>query len=275
MTGTILGDMIGSPYEFRTIKTTEFPLFSEKSRYTDDTVMTLAVADAFMAAPEETDDRLRQVLTEKLRYWGRKYFRAGYGKKFFVWLLAKEPKPYNSYGNGSAMRVSSAAWLFDSVQEVRRAARLSAEITHNHPEGIRGAEAVASAVFLARTGSGKAEIRAFIEKEFGYALNRTCDEIRPGYTHIETCMESVPEAITAFLEGGSFEEAVRLAVSLGGDADTLAAITGSIAEAFFGIPEALRKEARARLPEDLLEILDRFESTITIKNPYAIKYSDF
>lgn len=159
----------------------------------------------------------------------------------------------------SAMRVSSAAWLYNDIDAVRHAARLSAEVTHNHPEGIKGAEATASAIFLAREGYSKAEIREYIEHEFDYALNRTCDEIRPGYYHTETCMETVPEAITAFLEGNSFEDVIRTAVSLGGDCDTLTAIAGSIAEGFYGVPAGLKKECYMRLPESLLEVLKAFE----------------
>ena len=165
----------------------------------------------------------------------------------------------SDFGHGSAMRVSSAAWLYDDIGAVRKAAGLSAEVTHNHPEGIKGAEATASAIFLARSGHGKDEIRNYIETEFNYALNRTCDEIRPGYRHVESCMETVPEAITAFLEGSDFEDVIRTAVSLGGDCDTLTAIAGSIAEAFYGVPEDLREECYRRLPEDLLEVLVQFE----------------
>ena len=160
------------------------------------------------------------------------------------------------------MRVSSVGWLFDDLRTVRRMARLSAEVTHNHPEGIKGAEAVATAIFLARTGSSKAEIRAHIERKFHYCLSRTCDEIRPGYHHVETCQETVPEAITAFLEGESFEDVIRTAVSLGGDCDTLTCIAGSIAEGFYGVPETLRQQCRSRLPGELLEILTRFEERL-------------
>ena len=168
--------------------------------------------------------------------------------------------PYGSCGNGSAMRVSSAGWLYESLEDTRKAAALSAKITHDHPEGIKGAEAVASAIFMARTGASKEEIRNYITRMSGYDLGRTCDEIRPGYYHVETCQQSVPEAITAFLEGEDFEDAVRLAVSLGGDTDTIACIAGSMAEAYFGVPEPLKKECLARLPEDMRAVLARFES---------------
>ena len=176
------------------------------------------------------------------------------------WLSARNPKPYGSFGNGSAMRVAAAGWLYDTLEATRHAARLTAEVTHNHPEGIKGAEATASAIFLARTGSGKDEIKGFVVREFGYDLSRTCDEIRPHYHHVESCQETVPEAITAFLEGTDFEDVIRTAVSLGGDCDTLTCIAGSIAEAFYGVPHAMTAECRKRLPEDLLAVVDRFDA---------------
>ena len=260
MLGAILGDIIGSPYEFdRGNKTKDFPLFSKESTFTDDTVMTLAVGTAFLdASPKATDDRVLQILAARMRQFGKMYPHAGYGFRFSIWLRSGNPQPYNSYGNGSAMRVSSVAWLYDDMDAVRHAARLSAEVTHTHPEGIKGAEATAAAIFLARTGSSKAQIRAYIEEQFGYDLSRTCDQIRPTYCHVESCQETVPEAIISFLEGENFEDVIRTAVSLGGDTDTLAAIAGSIAEGYYGIPEALRQEAIARLPLDLRGFLACF-----------------
>lgn len=261
MMGAILGDIIGSPYEFdRGNKSKEFPLFSEESTYTDDTVMTLAVGKAFLEAePDASDEGILQTLADCMRQLGKMYPDAGYGGMFGQWLYSPDCQAYHSFGNGSAMRVSSVAWLYKDIDAVRHAARLSAEVTHNHPEGIKGAEATASAIFLARTGHSKAEIKDYIEQEFGYDLHRTCDEIRPKYYHTETCMETVPEAITAFLEGGSFEDVIRTAVSLGGDCDTLTAIAGSIAEGFYGVPEELKEECYDRLPEPLLKILKEFE----------------
>ena len=258
MYGAILGDIIGSPYEFdRGSKSKDFPLFSPDSTYTDDSVMTLAVADAFLGAPQE-DAVIRKRLIQSMQHYGRRFPDAGYGGKFRLWLKDPNPQPYGSYGNGSAMRVSSVAWLFDDLQTVRHMARLSAEVTHNHPEGIKGAEATASAIYLARTGSSKAEIKAYIESNFHYDLSRTCDEIRPAYRHVESCQETVPEAITAFLEGESFEDVIRTAVSLGGDCDTLTCIAGSIAEGFYGVPEELKQQCHQRLPEELREVLQRF-----------------
>lgn len=255
MYGAILGDIIGSPYEFdQGNKSKTFPLFSQRSTYTDDTVMTIAVAEAFMGAPED-ETEIKKRLVASMQKWGRRYPGAGYGLRFCDWLEADHPQPYNSFGNGSAMRVSSVAWLYDDLDTVRRMARLSAEVTHNHPEGIKGAEATASAIFLARTGSSKAEIKAYIEDQFGYVLSRSCDEIRPGYYHVESCQETVPEAITAFLEGDSFEDVIRTAVSLGGDCDTLTCIAGSIAEGFYGIPEELKKECSNHLPKPLRDVL--------------------
>ena len=264
MYGAILGDIIGSPYEFdRGNKSKDFPLFSPDSTYTDDSVMTLAVADAFLSLPPQASDGdIRRFLVRSMQTYGQAFPHAGYGGMFRRWLKESNPQPYGSYGNGSAMRVSSAGWLFDDLETVRHMARLSAEVTHNHPEGIKGAEATASAIYLARTGSTKAEIKAYIEANFHYDLSRTCDEIRPAYRHVESCQETVPESITAFLEGESFEDVIRTAVSLGGDCDTLTCIAGSIAEGFCGVPEELKQQCRERLPEDLQKVLRRFEETL-------------
>ena len=262
MYGAILGDIIGSPYEFdQGNKTKDFPLLSEDSYFTDDTVMTIAVAEAFLDAADD-EEVIRQRLIQSMQKWGHRYPHAGYGVRFNHWLRQKNPLPYNSFGNGSAMRVSAVAWLYHDLETVRRMARLSAEVTHNHPEGIKGAEATASAIFLGRTGHSKAEIKAYIETEFHYDLSRACDEIRPDYHHVESCQETVPEAITAFLEGESFEDVIRTAVSLGGDCDTLTAIAGSMAEGFYGIPEALKQACAERLSDDLHHILTRFTERV-------------
>ena len=260
MYGAILGDMIGAPYEFdRGNKSKGFPMFVEESHFTDDSVMTIAVAEALLDSIEKSDDDIRRALVKSMRRWGRKYPHAGYGARFYRWLHTRDPKPYGSYGNGSAMRVSSAGWLGENLDETRRIARLTAEVTHNHPEGIKGAEATASAIFLARNGSSKDEIKDYIIREYGYDLSRTCDQIRPSYHHVESCQQTVPEAITAFLEGESFEDVIRTAVSLGGDCDTLTCIAGSIAEAFYGVPLRFEAECKARLPKDMLAVLDRFD----------------
>lgn len=264
MYGAILGDIIGSPYEFdRGSKTKEFPLFSEESEFTDDTVMTVAVAASFLDMDfAEDDDVTRDRLVYYLRDWGKRYPNAGYGIRFGQWLRSYPPRPYGSFGNGSAMRVAPIGWLFDDLPMTRAMACLSAAVTHDHPEGIKGAESVAAAIYLARTGSTKAEIKAYIEENFHYDLSRTCDEIRPGYCHVESCQETVPEAITAFLEGTSFEDVIRTAVSLGGDCDTLTCIAGAIAEAFYGVPEEWKAACRSRLTEDILEVLQRFEQRL-------------
>lgn len=259
MYGAILGDIIGSPYEFdRGDKTKDFPLFNEDSTFTDDSVMTIAVADALLSEAKDPE-RIKTLLVYSMQRWGRKDPTAGYGGMFYRWLFTDDPQPYGSFGNGSAMRVSSVGWLYDSLEETREKARLTAEVTHNHPEGIKGAESVAAVIWLARNGKSKQEIREYVIKEFGYDLSRTCDEIRPGYYHVESCQETVPEAITAFLEGESFEDVIRTAVSLGGDCDTLTCIAGSMAEAFYGVPEELKEECRKRITPEMLEVLAWFE----------------
>ena len=259
MYGALLGDIIGSPYEFdRGSKTKAFPLFNQESQFTDDSVMTIAIAEALMDTIGASDDVIRNAVIESMHKWGWRYPYAGYGGMFSDWLERLDTEPYNSYGNGSAMRVSAAGWLYDSLSKTRNVARITAEVTHNHPEGIKGAEATASAIYLARNGKSKDEIKEYIIREFGYDLTRTCDEIRPTYYHIETCQQTVPEAITAFLEGGDFEDVIRTAVSLGGDCDTLTCIAGGIGEAFYGVPDHLKKECEKRLPAEMREVLLRF-----------------
>ncbi len=267
MYGALLGDMIGAPYEFdRGDKTKEFPLFSADSTYTDDSVMTVAVAEALLDARDqgvENDEAaVKKLLVDSMRRWGRKYPYAGYGVRFSSWLEEDDMGPYGSYGNGSAMRVSPAGWLYDDLDTTRRIAAWTAGVTHNHPEGIKGAEAIAGAIFMARNSADKEEIRDYIIREFGYDLSRTCDEIRPGYHHVESCQETVPEAVTAFLEGNDFEDVIRTAVSLGGDCDTLTCIAGSIAEAFYGVPIGLMAECQSRVEEDMRAVLERFDEAV-------------
>lgn len=265
MYGAILGDIIGSPFEFdRGDKTKDFELFSRGCSFTDDSVMTIAVGEALLAVGKDASvEEIEDAVVTNMQDWGSRYPNAGYGGRFWHWLNNSNPKPYGSYGNGSAMRVSAAGWLYDSIERTREVARATANVTHNHPEGIKGAEAAASAIYLARTGATKEQIREYIEKEFHYKLNRTLAEIRPQYHHVENCQKTVPEAIIAFLEADSFEDTVRNAVSLGGDTDTLGAIAGSIGEAFFGIPAVLIAECRARIDEGLMtEILDAFDEAL-------------
>ena len=260
MYGAILGDMIGAPYEFdRGGKTKDFPLFSQGTEFTDDSVMTIAVAEALMDALGQPDDEIRKRLVSSMQRWGRRYPDAGYGFMFYHWLRSGDPRPYGSFGNGSAMRVSAAGWLHDTLEETRHIARLTAEVTHNHPEGIKGAEAAASAIYMARTGAGKDAIREYVSREFGYDLTRTCDQIRPAYYHVESCQKTVPEAVTAFLEGTSFVDVIRTAVSLGGDCDTLTCIAGGMAEAFYGVPDELKAECLNRIPADMRDVVKRFD----------------
>lgn len=261
MYGAILGDIVGSPYEFRNcIKTKVFPMFSPRSRFTDDTVMTVAVGEALLRAGRDADEKTIEAhIIEQMQRWGQRFPDAGYGGQFRWWLRAENPQPYNSFGNGSAMRVSAVGWLYDSLERTLDVAKATAQVTHNHPEGIKGAQAVAAAIYLARTGKTKEEIRNYTCRTFGYDLSRTCDEIRPTYFPRATCQETVPEAITAFLEGENFEDVIRTAVSLGGDCDTLTAIAVSIAEAYYGMPEELKTACMRRLPEEIKEVLQLFD----------------
>ena len=250
MIGAIAGDIIGSVYEGGRIKTTNFDIFTMFSRFTDDTVLTVAVADCILNGKD---------YASAFKEYGRRYPRAGYGGMFRLWLGSEETRPYFSCGNGSAMRVSPVGFAFATIEEVLAEAEKCAAVTHNHPEGIKGAKATAAAIFLARNGAGKAEIRKYIEDNFGYNLQRTLSEIRPSYSFDETCQRTVPEAITAFLESTDFESAIRNAVSLGGDSDTLACIAGGIAQAFYKeLPAYIIEEVRKRLTPDLLLILDQF-----------------
>lgn len=251
MLGAIIGDMIGSVYEWHNIKTTDFPLFGPGCRPTDDSVMTIAVAEGLMQSYGKDDDAIRQKVIDAMRFYGRRYPNAGYGGKFYGWIHTDDPKPYNSWGNGSAMRVSSVGWLFDDLSQVLQMAALTAEVTHNHPEGIKGAKAIAAAVFMARKGMGKAQIKTFIEEMFDYDLDTPLSLIRPAYAFDVSCQGSVPQAIRAFLEADSYEQAVRLAVSLGGDSDTIACMAGAISEAAFGIPKDIKREGMTHLDDFL------------------------
>lgn len=248
--GGIAGDIIGSIYEFNPVRFKDFELFKSNSTYTDDTVMTIANAEWLLS---------KGVLMDIMRKYGHKYPGAGYGGMFYDWLKSRCPKPYNSFGNGSAMRVSPVGWAFDTLEETLEAAKQSAEITHNHLEGIKGAQATAACIFMARTGKSKQEIKEYVETKFGYDLSRTSNEIRPTYQFNESCQGTVPESIIAFLESTDFESAIRLTVSLGGDADTMGAITGAIAEAYYNvIPEHIKNEVLKRLPEEFINVLWEF-----------------
>jgi len=249
MLGAMIGDIVGSVYEWHNIKTTNFEFFKPTCTFTDDTVLTAATAQALL-----TDGDFTRAYLD----FSRRYPDRGYGGRYTQWMRMEDPQPYNSWGNGSAMRVSPVGFAFDTVDDVLAKAKRSAAVTHNHPEGIKGAQATALAILLARQGADQAAIREEISRRFGYDLNRTVAEIRPTYQFNESCQGTVPEAIIAFLESTDFENAIRLAISLGGDSDTLANITGGIAEAFYGIPEEIAEKGKTYLPGEFLGILEGF-----------------
>lgn len=251
--GAIAGDVIGSVYEFNNTQTTDFPLFKRETTFTDDTVMTIAIADAIL----HNKDFAQTILD-----YGKRYPNRGYGTSFFKWLAHDTPAPpHNSWGNGSAMRVSAVGFAYNDLDKVLKKAEKTAVVTHNHPEGIKGAQATAAAIFLARTGKNKAEIKAYIEQKFGYDLDFTLDEIRPTFPFDESCQGTVPQSIVAFLESTDYDSAIRLAISLGGDSDTIACITGGIAIAFYKemsqvIVDKIRREY---LPPAFVTIIDEFD----------------
>ena len=260
MIGAILGDIVGSIYEFDNVKTKDFELFDERCYFTDDTVLTASIAEALMqygSIDESNIEDFREKLIDVMHEIGGEYPRCGFGGRFRIWMFLKERTPYNSYGNGSAMRVSSVGWYAKTLKEVEMLAKVTAEISHNHPEGVKGAVATAGAVFLARTGATMDEIKKYISKY--YTIDFTIDEIRPVYEFNETCQGTVPQAMQAFFESESFEDAIRNAISIGGDSDTLGAITGAVAEAYYGIPDDLKETALSYLDDRLLDITERFE----------------
>jgi len=276
MLGSILGDIAGSVYEFNNIKTVEFDLLGQGTDYTDDSILTIAVAD-WLLNDTLSKDRLAFTICQYVKKYPSPM--GSYGTRFIQWAHGDIYKPYNSWGNGSAMRVSPVGWAFDTLEKTEKVAKLTAEITHNHPEGIKGAQATAAAIFLARTLATKSEIKTYIENTYGYNLSRTCDDIRPTYGFNESCQGTVPEAIIAFLDSVDFESAIRLAVSLGGDSDTLACITGGIAEAFYGMEYNLPESTNAfynriyfkeivlrKLPNDLSDVVNEFYNRFVKKN---------
>ncbi len=250
MLGAIAGDIIGSVYEWHNIKTTDFELFSTGCRYTDDTVLTVALADAILNGTD---------YTKKMKEYFQRYPNAGYGGRFADWVMSHPSFPYNSWGNGAAMRISPVGYAYSTLEETLSKAEFYTEVTHNHPEGIKGGCATAAAVFLARKRSSKAEIKAYISSTFGYDLERTLDEIRPTYHFDVSCQGTVPQAIIAFLESVDFEDAIRKAISLGGDSDTLACITGGVAQAFYGgVPELISEKVYSILDEPLGRVTGLF-----------------
>jgi ADP-ribosylglycohydrolase len=284
MLGAIIGDTVGSVYEFHNIKTTDFPLFDPRCNYTDDSIMTMAVADWLLTDTQHGMD----ILEATFLSFAKKYPcpMGGYGGGFHCWLFHPEAlgdygsrdfkpgtrHPYNSFGNGAAMRCSANGWMFDTLEETERVAGLSAAITHNHPEGIKGAQSTAAAIFMARSGKSKEEIRNYISTKYGYNLNRTCDEIRPVYDWDGSCQGTVPEAMVAFFDSTDFESAIRLAVSLGGDSDTLACITGGIAEAFYKeIPDDIALKIWELIPEDSKDIFRKMEARTCYRLPETLR----
>ena len=282
--GAIIGDTVGSVYEFDNIKTTHFPLFDPRCNYTDDSIMTMAVAQWLLTDPQHGMDTLETIFLD----FAKKYPcpMGGYGGGFSRWLFHPETlgdygsrdfkpgtrHPYNSFGNGAAMRCSANGWMFDTLEETERVAGLSAAITHSHPEGIKGAQSTAAAIFMAHNGKSKEEIRDYISEKYGYNLNRTCDEIRPVYDWDSSCQGTVPEAMVAFFDSTDFESAIRLAVSLGGDSDTLACITGGIAEAFYKtIPDNIALKMWSLLPDDFKAIIKEMEQRSSYRLPSILK----
>ena len=259
MLGAIFGDIVGSSYEFHNTHDYDFELLTRRSKYTDDTCMTLAVAKALCQSMGRSDDEVREALIDCMKEIGRKYPDAGYGGMFYGWVLGESRKPYHSCGNGSAMRVAAAGWLYDSLEETEHYAGLSAAVTHDHPEGIKGAKATAACIYLARTGKTKQEIKEYVEKKYGYDLNKSMADIVMHHHGDEICQISVPQAIVCFLHSNSYIDCIRKAVSIGGDSDTIACIAGSMAEAFYGIDEQYRQEVLRRLPDDLKKIISTFE----------------
>lgn len=250
MLGAIVGDIVGSIYEFNNHRSKDFPLFSGGCDFTDDTVLTVAVADCLMNQGS---------YAEYIKNYTRKYPNRGYGGRFAQWIRFESMEPYNSWGNGSAMRVSAVGFAFDDLEMVMQEAKRSSEVTHNHPEGIKGAQATALAIYMARQGQSKEQIKSAIAKSFSYDLDRTLDEIRPVYQFNESCQETVPEAVIAFLESTDFEDAIRNGISLGGDSDTLTCITGGIAEAFYGgVPQDIAEKALSYLPKAMREVVEKF-----------------
>lgn len=264
--GAIAGDVIGSAYEFNPTRDHDFELFTPKSSFTDDTVLTMANALWLIDDEQHTHERLVEIMLDLCR----RYPNRGYGGRFANWICDKDPQPYNSYGNGSAMRVSPVGYYAQSLEEALALAKVSAEVTHNHPEGIKGAQATVAAIFLARRGKSKQEIRDYVAQTFDYDLSRTLDEIRPTFTFDETCQRTVPEAITCFMEGKDYEDVVRLSVALAGDADTIAAIAGSISSAVDEVPNGITQQVIALLSEEFCTTLLRFNELVAKREQEAL-----
>ena len=270
MLGAIIGDTVGSPFEFdqrKRLAQTQYPLFQFPAHFTDDTVMTVAIIEAILNCQDGgealDEEKLAEYCKRSMIKWGRKYPLAGYGGRFGQWLWKKDPQPYQSYGNGSGMRVSPAGFLYDNLEDVLTAAKATALPSHDHPEGIKGAQAIAYMIWAAKNKKSREEMKSEVEKRFGYDLNFTLDEIRPTYHMDETCMGSVPQAIVAFLESESYEHCIRHAISIGGDADTIACMAGGIAEAYYGIPEEIKAEGMKQIPLEMNLIVEEAYLRVT------------
>jgi len=269
MLGAIIGDIVGSRFEWNNIKTKNFEFFTDKCFTTDDSMMTLAIAEALLDTKNDRS-HLSDVAVKRMQEWGRLYPNKGYGGHFFCWLFDDEPRPYKSFGNGAAMRVSACGFAAESLEEAKKLSFAVTQVTHNHQQGLKGADAIAVAIFMARKGSSKEEIRKFITDHY-YNIDFTLDEIRPGYEYDITCQGTVPQALEAFFESESFEDAIRNAISIGGDPDTMGAITGGVAEAYYGIPEDIRKKTmNFFLDEKQREIVERFEAQYNPKKKYDL-----
>lgn len=256
MLGAIIGDIVGSRFEWHNIKKKDFEFLTTKCFFTDDSVMTIAVADAIMRA-DGNIDILPEYAVESMQLIGRPFPNCGYGGSFYHWMYSDNPKPYRSYGNGAAMRVSACGFVAKSLEDAKRLSEAVTKVTHNHPEGLKGAEATAVAIFLAREGKSIGDIEKYIHENY-YSMEFTLDEIRDTYEFNETCQRTVPQALKAFFESTDYEDAIRNAISIGGDSDTLAAIAGGVAEAYYGIPEDIKEKAIGYLDEDLMEVVERF-----------------
>ena len=261
MIGAIIGDIVGSRFEFDCGPwTKDFEFVTSDSSWTDDTVMTIAISEALLSAgTNATTDVIKDECIKSMQKWGKAHIDAGYGLNFIQWIQSNTPKPYGSYGNGSAMRVSATGRLYDSLERTLEVAKATAEVTHNHPEGIKGAQCTAAVMYLARTGSNKQQIRDYVVKNFDYDITASSDELRPLHRHDESCMDSLPKALISFFEGLSFEDVIRTAVSLGGDTDTIAAIAGAMAGAYYDIPQDVVDLCKSKLTPHMIERLDKFD----------------
>jgi len=278
MYGAIFGDIIGSRFEFdRGPWKKEFELLTDKCNWTDDSVMTIAVMEALMNAGKDADVKtIKAECVKSMQKWGRKYPNAGYGARFIYWVHSKNPEPYNSWGNGSAMRVSGTGWIYDSLERTREVAKATAEVSHNHPEGIKGAECTAAVMFLARNGVAKEKIKEYVIKEFGYDLSKSVDELRPLHKHDESCQDALPKALVSFFEGESYEDVVRNAVSLGGDTDTIAAIAGAMADAMYGVPVGIIAKGVQYLEDDMSKVCSAFQDFVKGEmQPESYKYNRY